>query len=62
MNLALVVVDAHKLEYTRFINRVRHVKVRAETALSAAEVEGFRTQPTLYVADMPPEPITHHRA
>ena len=62
MNIALVVVDAHKLEYTRYINRVRHVKVRAETALTREEVEGFRVTPTLYVEGMPPEPITHHRA
>ena len=56
MNLVLVCIDAHKLEYVRYINRCRHVKVRAETALSVAEVEGFRTQPTLYVEGMPPEP------
>ena len=56
MNLVLVCIDAHKLTYTRFINRVRHVKTRSEQPLSAAEVEGFRTQPTLYVEGLPPEP------
>lgn len=57
MNIPLVVIDAHKLEYTRYLNKVKHVKVRAETPLSAEEVEGFRVRPTLYVENMPPEPV-----
>ena len=57
MNLALVVVDAKALTYTRYLNRVRHVKVRAESHLTHAELEGFRTTPTLYVNGvLPPEP------
>ena len=56
MNLVLVCIDAHKLEYVRYINRCRHVKVRAETTLKREEVEGFRVAPTLWVEDMPPEP------
>ena len=56
-NLALVVVDAHTLHYTRYVNRCRHVKVKAEQPLTAAEIEGFRTQPTLWVEGLlPPEP------
>lgn len=56
-NIALVVVDAHALTYVRYINRVRHVKVRAETALTREEVEGFRVTPTLWVEGvLPPEP------
>lgn len=57
MNIALVCIDAHALTYTRYINRVRHVKVRAETALTREEVEGFRVTPTLWAEGVPPEPV-----
>ena len=59
-NLALVVIGTNYLghsEYTRFLNRCRDVKVRAETALTAAEVEEFRTKPGSCVEGyVPPEP------
>ena len=60
MNIALVVVGKDYLgspEYVRYLNRCRDVKVRAETALTAAEVEEFRTKPGSCVEGyVPPEP------
>ena len=55
-NVALVVIDAKAGTFTRFLNRCFHVKVKSETPLTAAEIEGFRTRPDQYVENMPPEP------
>ena len=57
MNLALVVVDGKAGTYTRFLNRVRDVRVRAEQPLTAVEIEEFRVNPDACVEGyVPPEP------
>lgn len=57
MNLALICIDAHALTYTRFLNRCRDVKVRAEPPMTASEIEEFRVNPGAGVDGyMPPEP------
>jgi len=60
MNLALVVISKDYLgrcEYTRYLNRVRDVKVRSDTALGKDEVERFRLHPDACVEGyVPPEP------
>ena len=59
MNLALVVISKDyqgRVEYSRYLNRCFHVKVRAETPLTREEVEGLRLHPDVYVENMPPEP------
>ena len=61
MNIALVVIGTDYLghpEYTRYLNRCHDVKVRAETPLTAIEVEEFRTKPGSCVEGyVPPEPM-----
>lgn len=59
MNVTLVVIDAHKFTYARYINRCLDVRVRAEPAMTPEEVEGFRVKPELCVdRTLPPEPVS----
>jgi len=56
MNLPLVVYDPKAGTYTRYVNRVRHVRVKAEVPLTPVELEGFRLTPAAYANGVPPEP------
>jgi hypothetical protein len=52
-NTILVVIDAEKMTYTRYVNSKADIQARAGELLTREEVETFRLNPKRMIDDTP---------